>query len=86
MPVLAYLSFDLLIEPVATGYRARVLASPAGEGKSDFALPFSADEVRSVAPWPARQARHLRPAADTATNSMLTPQQFGERLFGALFG
>jgi len=85
MPVPAYLNFDLLIEPVATGYRARVIASPAGEGKGDFALPFSVDEVSSVAPWPARLARHLRPAAGAAASSALTPQQFGERLFGALF-
>lgn len=39
MHALDYLNFDLLLEAVAHGYRARVIASPAGEAKEDFALP-----------------------------------------------
>lgn len=35
---LDYLSFDLLLEAIADGYRARVVASPAGEASQDFDL------------------------------------------------
>ena len=35
------LDFDVAIEPLADGYRARVVASPAGEAHADFALPFT---------------------------------------------
>ena len=42
MPPLDYLTFDLLIEARTAGYRARVVASPAGEAKDDFDLaPFN---------------------------------------------
>ena len=36
----AYLDFDLLIEPAAGGYRARVLNSPAGQAVVRFTLPL----------------------------------------------
>ena len=37
-----YSDFDLLIEPTGgEGYRAKVVASPAGEATGSFALPFS---------------------------------------------
>lgn len=35
---LDYLSFDLLLEAITDGYRARVVASPAGEASQDFDL------------------------------------------------
>ena len=41
MAEIAYLDFDLLIEPAQDGYRARVLSSPAGEGTARFSRPFS---------------------------------------------
>ncbi len=43
----SYLNFDLLIDRGPTGYRARVIASPAGEAMTDFALPFGGDELAS---------------------------------------
>lgn len=45
MPAPTYLDFDLQITPGANGYRARVLASPAGEAAEEFELPFSNDEI-----------------------------------------
>jgi len=38
MPPLDYLNFDLLLEARTAGYRARVVASPAGEAQADFDL------------------------------------------------
>jgi hypothetical protein len=35
------LNFDMAIEPLSSGYRARVITSPAGEAAADFALPFT---------------------------------------------
>ncbi|HET9021360.1 MAG TPA: CHAT domain-containing protein [Ornithinibacter sp.] len=40
-----YLDFDLLIEPGAQGYRAKVLDSPAGEAAADFSLPFTPQDM-----------------------------------------
>jgi hypothetical protein len=40
-----YLDFDLQISTGPTGYRARVLNSPAGQAASEFRLPFSDDEL-----------------------------------------
>jgi len=39
-----YLDFDLLIEPLEDGYRARVLDSPAGQADASFNLPFTKTE------------------------------------------
>jgi hypothetical protein len=39
-----YLDFDLLIEPLGDGYRARVLDSPAGQADESFNLPFTETE------------------------------------------
>ncbi len=51
-----YHNFDLLVEPAGAGYRARVVASPAGEGAVAFVAPFSAAELAGfplVTPEPA---------------------------------
>jgi len=48
MPPLDYLNFDLLLEAHTAGYRARVIASPAGEAKHDFELaPLAATDVQT---------------------------------------
>jgi len=44
-----YRTFELEIEPATVGYRARVLASPAGEIEGSFVFPFSQDEWEQVA-------------------------------------
>jgi hypothetical protein len=40
MDRITYLNFDLLIDCLDAGYRARVLDSPAGQAAGDFSLPF----------------------------------------------
>lgn len=86
-----YLNFDLLIDSLAEAnppaYRARVVASPAGEARLDFTLPFSADELAAFFVRSGRIYRHLRTTTAAETEvALLTPQGFGERLFDAAFG
>ena len=47
MAQIDYLDFDLQIERVDQGYRARVLDSPAGQASNEFALPFSDLELEN---------------------------------------
>ena len=49
MSEMHYLDFDLLIErsPSGSGYRARVLSSPAGRAAAEFELPFSDLEIEN---------------------------------------
>ena len=44
---LFYVDFDLEIETVGAGYRARVLESPAGQANANFTLPFSPLEIEN---------------------------------------
>jgi Flp pilus assembly protein TadD len=53
------LDFDVAIEPFADGYRARVVASPAGEAHADFALPLEAEAA-------LREAIRLNPGLSSA--------------------
>ncbi len=41
----AYLDFDLLLEPVEGGYRARVLSSPAGQAQAELQAAVDAGYV-----------------------------------------
>jgi tetratricopeptide (TPR) repeat protein len=82
-----YLNFDLLIYPDDNGYHARLLHSPVGEGATvQFALPFGEDELRAFLGVNLEGMRHVRIStpANQASGS-LTPQDFGERLFAAVF-
>lgn len=80
----SYLDFDLQLTPAtegaATGYVARVLASPMGEVRGTFRSPFLADETsqfhQQVAPIQTPLARPLLQEAMKTT---------GGRLFDALF-
>ncbi|MGB0383733.1 MAG: CHAT domain-containing protein [Ardenticatenaceae bacterium] len=49
METTSYFNFDLLIQPVREGYRARVQSSPVGEAWESFALPGIADFSPSLA-------------------------------------
>ncbi len=85
MPIRTYEDFDLAIEGVATGYRAKVLRSPGGEGTTYFAAPFSDAELLklSVAISSDGADRHVRPAP--SVTYLLDPQRVGERLFTVIF-
>jgi hypothetical protein len=47
MKGLSFLDFDLMFQRTAGGYRAQVLASPAGQASIEFALPFSDLELEN---------------------------------------
>ncbi len=88
MPIQNYANFDLQIERTATAYRARVLASPAGQATTEFTLPFSAAEQAAIvaANWSTSAARGFKLSA-TATPATLAldAKTFGSRLFAAVF-
>ena len=48
MAQIQYLDFDLRIERSETGYRAEVLAYPAGQASVEFEVPFSDLEVENL--------------------------------------
>jgi hypothetical protein len=80
------LDFDLLIEPAAQGYRAKVLDSPAGQAVADFSLPFTPQDMdifllrltRSLS-----EARRRVRRLESQEREMV--QGFGGKLFQAMF-
>jgi len=85
MPQRSYLDFDLLIESAGPGrYRARVLASPAGESRPvPVEMPFSDLEFENLLLRVGQPRRH-------AVRSLNSPEveavrDFGGRLFDAVF-
>lgn len=77
MPLPTFLNFDLLLERAANGYRSRVVQSPAGEARADFAPPFSDDELTAFLSRLGRSGTASK-ASDTEA-----VKQFGARLFDA---
>jgi hypothetical protein len=70
--------------PGAGGYRARVLASPAGEAECDFDPPFSQQELeifvlRVIGLGTRRRVRRIE------APEMQTVKAFGAKLFGSVF-
>jgi len=60
-----YEIFDLLVERHSTGYRARVLSSPAGNQTADLQQPISEDQLESFLfrmGRPRRLARRANPS------------------------
>ena len=75
-----YLNFDLQLTPAATGFRVRVLDSPAGQASADFVSPFSDAEVAAFA------AQMLQPGnrqSSLFAKGML--RTMGAALFEAVF-
>ena len=80
------LDFDVAIEPLDDGYRARVVASPAGEADADFALPFTDKDlgilVLKVVGSIGRVRRKVR-RIESEERRLL--EDFGGQLFQAVF-
>jgi hypothetical protein len=55
-----YDNFDLQILSTGSGYEARVIASPAGEGKCSFSVPFTPEELEHLTPYPNRNSREIK--------------------------
>ena len=82
MAEIDYLNFDLQIERVGEGYRARVLDSPAGQASNDFALPFSDLELENFV---LRMSRTRRGVRRLGSPELEAARAFGGQLFEAVF-
>ena len=80
------LDFDVAIEPLGDGYRARVVASPAGEAYTDFALPFTDESltilVLRVIGSIGRAQRKVRRIQSEERRLL---ENFGDQLFQSVF-
>ncbi len=85
MPIHNYTNFDLLITQTTDSYTAHVIDSPVGEATTPFTIDLTPAELRNFFWLSGRALRHFRPAADIATPPPLDPQQFGQRLYDAVF-
>jgi hypothetical protein len=83
MRSISYLDFDIQIQSTGSGYRSRVLKSPAGEASSSFGPIFSDVELENYQlklGRPRRGSRSVRsPETEAARN-------LGDRLFASAFG
>ena len=80
------LDFDVAIEPLGDGYRARVIGSPAGEAYADFALPFT-DENLTILILRVTQSigRARRKIRRIQSEERRLLEDFGDQLFQAVF-
>ncbi|MGH3846728.1 MAG: CHAT domain-containing WD40 repeat protein [Pseudonocardiaceae bacterium] len=80
------LDFDVAIESLGDGYRARVITSPAGEAYADFTLPFTDDYltilILRVIGSIGRARRKVR-RIQSEERALL--EDFGGQLFQAVF-
>jgi membrane-associated phospholipid phosphatase len=76
-----YLNFDLDVKRADEGFRATVIASPAGEASVTFAVPFTTLEIENLRLKVARNRTPTRGAAPGGDAA----KAFGERLFSAVF-
>jgi hypothetical protein len=83
MAAISYLDFDLLLERVGTGYRARVLGCPAIPTACDFSLPFSDLELENFLLKIGNPRGKVR---GLASRNVELAKDFGRRLFEAAFG
>jgi formylglycine-generating enzyme required for sulfatase activity len=79
---LTYLDFDLRLRPAEGGYRAEVLASPAGEAAIAFAAPFSPLELENFL---LRIGRPRRGTRRIDSPEMAAAKTLGARLWDAVF-
>lgn len=82
MAATKHLEFDLLIEKMASGYRARVLDSPGGQAGHEFVLPFSDLEVENFILRLGQARRGMRRMESPA---LVAAKEFGGKLFAAVF-
>ena len=80
------LDFDVAIEPLGDGYRARIVRSPAGEAYADFVLPFTDENltilILKVIGSIGRTRRKVRRIQSEERRLL---EDFGGQLFQAVF-
>lgn len=79
--MLAYETLDLLIEKNNGGYSSRIVNSPVGQARANFASPFTPDELNTFFARVAKRG----PLAGTTLSPTQLIQQMGTRLFDAAF-
>ena len=77
-----YLDFDLVIEPTANGFTARVFNSPGGQASAEFSAPFSDLEVENFL---LRIGRSRHTVRRIESPEMTNAKLFGGRLFDSVF-
>ncbi|MGE5265040.1 MAG: CHAT domain-containing protein [Acidobacteriota bacterium] len=77
-----YFDFDVSIERTASGYRTRVLSSPAGQAYAEFVPSFTDLELENFL---LRVGRTRRGVRRINSPEMESAKNFGGRLFNALF-
>jgi tetratricopeptide (TPR) repeat protein len=77
--------FHLSISRQQDRYIARVTESPVGQASAPFDLPFSRDEVRQLSWRAGFSPRDIALVKSPERDTPLTLQEFGTRLFDALF-
>lgn len=83
MPTLPkYLDFDLELESRGGKYVARVLASPGGEGKTEFVLPFSDQDIELLLLKMGFSSARRR---GRDASKLDAAKQFGGKLFATVF-
>ena len=78
----SYVDFDLQIEWVGTGYRARVLESPAGQAQAEFTLPFTDLELENFI---LRIGQRRSGRRRTESKDLDSARDFGTTLFQSVF-
>ena len=80
------LDFDVVIDSHGDGYRARVVASPAGEAQAGFVLPFTDKDLTILVFEVVRRiGKARRKVRQLASPERLLLQDFGGQLFQAVF-
>lgn len=85
MNIPIYENFDLQIITTDEGYGAYVIQSPVGEVDAHFSLDFSQEELRKFFWISGRSLRKVRLKKSAEAPPPLTPRQFGQRLYNAVF-
>jgi hypothetical protein len=81
MDIIGYLDFDLSIEAVESGYRARVLNSPTGQAENEFTLPYNELELENFI---LRIGRTRRGVRKLNSLEIQAARKFGGDLFEAV--
>jgi hypothetical protein len=82
MDEINYVNFDIHIQRVDSGYRVKIMNSPAGQADGVFELPFSDLEMENFI---LRVGRTRKGVRRLESPEMESARQFGGRLFDALF-
>jgi hypothetical protein len=82
MDEITYLDFDIHIQPAGSGYRVKVVNSPAGQANGEFEMPFSELEIENFV---LRVGRTRKGVRRLESPEMESARMFGGRLFQSVF-